>query len=64
MGVLPYGVDKVTSKPAAVNVLCGLTNSSAQNPVGCGLPSFIVHTLEPVMIIAIEVIVPAVPSPR
>jgi hypothetical protein len=38
-----------------------LTNSSAQNPVGCGLPSFIVHTLEPVMIIAIEVIVPAAP---
>jgi hypothetical protein len=46
-----------------VSLLCGLANSSAQNPVGCGLPSFIVHALELVMIIAIEVIVPAVPPP-
>src|SRR6202022_459354 len=47
-GVRPCGVAIVTFSPASENVLCGLVNSSAQKPVGWGVPSFIVQTVDPV----------------
>src|SRR5690349_17691010 len=55
-GVRPCGVAIVTFSPASENVLCGRVNSSAQNPVGWGVPSFIVQTVDPVNTIKTELI--------
>jgi hypothetical protein len=55
-GVRPCGVAIDTLSPASENVLCGRVNSSAQRPVGWGVPSFIVQTFDPVSTIKTELI--------
>src|SRR5260370_3189416 len=55
-GVRPWGVAIETLSPASENVLCGRVNSSAQKPVGWGVPSFIVHTVDPVNTLKTELI--------
>jgi len=50
VGATPPGVAIVTECPAATSSRWAVTSSSAQNPVGCSDPSFIVRLVAPVTI--------------
>jgi hypothetical protein len=57
VGVTPPGVAIVTEWPAATRSRCAVTSSSAQKPVGCGVPSARVSVSAPVTIMRMSLMV-------